>query len=51
MLHDFDVWVRNPYYVGPPVPHPESYEREDDLIGPLQPIKLRPSADDDDIPF
>lgn len=23
LLHDRDVWVRNPYYVGPPVPHPE----------------------------
>jgi hypothetical protein len=23
ILHDRDVWVRNPYYVGPPQPHPE----------------------------
>lgn len=23
LLHDWDVWVRNPHYAGPPVPHPE----------------------------
>jgi hypothetical protein len=23
MLHDWDVWVRNPHYTGPPVRHPE----------------------------
>lgn len=23
LLHDRDVWVRNPHYSGPPVPHPE----------------------------
>jgi len=26
LLHDWDVWVRNPHYKGPPVPHPESDE-------------------------
>jgi hypothetical protein len=26
LLHDFDVWVANPHYAGPPVPHPESDE-------------------------
>lgn len=20
---DYDIWERNPFYVGPPVPHPE----------------------------
>lgn len=25
---DRDVWHRNPYYKGPPVPHPEEYESE-----------------------
>jgi hypothetical protein len=24
LLHDWDVWVRNPFYRGPAVPHPES---------------------------
>jgi len=23
LLHDWDVWVKNPHYVGPPVKHPE----------------------------
>jgi hypothetical protein len=23
ILSHFDVWERNPHYVGPPVPHPE----------------------------
>ncbi len=26
LLHDWDVWVPNPHYRGPPVPHPESDE-------------------------
>jgi hypothetical protein len=30
LLHDWDVWVRNPYYQGPPVPHPESDEGYND---------------------
>jgi hypothetical protein len=25
ILSDFDVWHRNPYYVGPAQPHPEDY--------------------------
>lgn len=25
ILSDRDVWYRNPYYSGPPVPHPEHY--------------------------
>jgi len=24
LLHDRDIWVANPYYTGPEVPHPES---------------------------
>ena len=23
LLSPFDVWMRNPFYSGPPVPHPE----------------------------
>jgi hypothetical protein len=26
---DFDTWERNPFYTGPDVPHPESYEPDD----------------------
>ena len=26
ILTDQDVWVKNPYYIGPAVPHPESCE-------------------------
>lgn len=25
ILSDFDAWYRNPFYNGPPVPHPEDY--------------------------
>ncbi len=28
ILTDFDVWMANPFYNGPPVPHPEDYSRE-----------------------
>ena len=28
MLHDWDVWVRNPHYTGPDQGHPEDAERE-----------------------
>ena len=64
LLHDWDVWVKNPHYAGPPVPHPESdwegpYEEEgveppgfDDPKSPEGPVEFDPGADyDDDIPF
>lgn len=29
LLSDWDVWVKNPFYSGPPAPHPEDdYPRE-----------------------
>ena len=34
LLHDFDVWVKNPYYDGPPVRHPED---DSDDRGPQVP--------------
>ena len=63
LLHDFDVWVANPHYVGPPVPHPE--EHPDDYDPMYMPGELKTLAprdvkdvdnvgkkiDDDDIPF
>lgn len=24
LLHDFDIWLQNPHYTGPAVPHPEA---------------------------
>lgn len=29
LLHDFDIWVANPHYTGPAVPHPEYDDAED----------------------
>lgn len=29
ILTDFDVWMPNPFYQGPPVPHPEDFFPED----------------------
>ena len=26
LLHDWDVWVANPHYHGPKMPHPEDYD-------------------------
>jgi hypothetical protein len=60
LLHDWDVWVANPYYVGPPVPHPESdeaydYDAEDaenleaEMADKLARRGVNP--DDDFIPF
>ena len=30
VLTDRDVWHANPYYQGPPVPHPEDYDEDQD---------------------
>lgn len=46
VLTGADVWHRNPYYQGPPVPHPEEDEPEE--YGPWLPYN-RPT--DDEIPF
>jgi hypothetical protein len=44
LLHDWDVWVRNPFYCGPPVRHPEE---DPEAEGPdAQPFEI-----DDYIPF
>lgn len=32
LLHDWDVWVANPHYVGPPVMHPEMAMYEDEML-------------------
>ena len=67
LLHDWDVWVRNPFYAGPPVPHPESDgylegssepaegdDPEVDLAyqpGEFKSWAARNGGPDDDIPF
>lgn len=47
LLHDWDVWVANPHYRGPRVPHPEDYDAEmaeaEDAAGV--------DADFDEMPF
>lgn len=35
ILTDYDVWVRNPHYHGPAVPHPEDDRDERDEQAPL----------------
>ena len=30
VLSPYDTWESNPFYVGPPVPHPEDYHPEDE---------------------
>lgn len=56
ILAPTDAWYRNPYYSGPPMPHPEDeeygeygygefpYPGHPEFIGPVAPI-------DDEIPF
>jgi hypothetical protein len=61
LSHDYDVWVRNPHYVGPEQPHPEedNYCGEDDgeYTGPeetpesLARFQRNASEIFDDIPF
>ena len=61
LSHDWDVWVKNPHYAGPPVPHPESdwegpYElspedAENLAAEQADKIARRSVPMDDDIPF
>ena len=44
IITPWDVWMANPHYSGPPVPHPES-DDHDEFIGPLLPFVI------DDIAF
>ena len=55
LIHDWDVWVKNPWYQGPPVKHPEDdsddyrddFPPEEIAAGPAKPW-IEP---DDDCPF
>ena len=57
LSHDWDVWVKNPHYVGPPVPHPESddwrdaEDAENLAVEQADKIARRSVPMDDDIPF
>lgn len=55
LLHDFDVWVKNPHYTGPAQHHPEDEWDEDiDAREGTPPASVVPASDptaDMDIPF
>ena len=50
LLHDWDVWVSNPHYRGPPVPHPESDDEEEPPPPTERPVNFQVELDDY-IPF
>ena len=51
LLHDFDVWVRNPHYLGPEQRHPDDERNDDDETlddAPTSPsAAIAPAADHD----
>ena len=50
LLDTRDVWVQNPCYSGPPVPHPE--DDRPDFFATFPPAPAEASAAiDDDLPF
>lgn len=53
LLHDFDMWVKNPHYRGTPVPHPE--DDSDSYRPPIPWLTIRVSKQDctlaEDIPW
>jgi hypothetical protein len=51
LLHDWDVWVANPHYVGPKVPHPEDEGFYDEVYGPFLPPAPVVDPYDDEVPF
>jgi hypothetical protein len=50
LLHDFDVWVRNPHYTGPERRHPEDFDYED-VTHQGEPQGARGIQEPDDCPF
>lgn len=54
LLDSRDVWVRNPFYNGPPVPHPED-DRQEETVTHYQPPAPCFISDHfgafDDVPF
>jgi hypothetical protein len=53
ILSDRDVWYRNPYYKGPPQPHPEDYHEHMEPEPAPKPQKpaAPPDAGDPKVPF
>ena len=64
ILTDYDVWMRNPHYTGPAVPHPEEYDPEecdftDEEVAAMRTVRELADAEalaarpvsEDDIPF
>jgi hypothetical protein len=53
VLSDRDVWYPNPYYQGPPVPHPEDDDQDEALAAlPQGRAPQAPAYDDDEeVPF
>lgn len=42
ILSDRDVWVQNPYYVGPSVPHPDDFYAEPEQTPDDVNVHMRP---------
>lgn len=58
ILTDFDTWERNPYYQGPPVPHPEDIhddvsqvETKQDVVPEYKFVLIVAAQCKNDIPF
>lgn len=49
LLHDWDVWERNPHYTGPACPHPEDEEEMSSEAAAWQDFAERVAADDRDV--
>jgi hypothetical protein len=55
LLHDYDVWVRNPHYQGPAQGHPEDYNYDTEAEHPaaadgsVEEARSLPPVDDDDL--
>lgn len=47
ILAPSDTWMRNPFYSGPAVPHPEEDDYASEVYGPFLPSNYV----DDEIPF
>jgi hypothetical protein len=45
LLHDRDVWVKNPFYVGAPQPHPEDEQFDEEFLNKLAAARAREDAE------
>jgi hypothetical protein len=51
LLHDYDVWERNPHYTGPAVPHPEDDEPMSSEAAAWIDFAERVAADERDVDY